>query len=551
MTKRHRWGPWVLMTAAAVAAMLAAVHNSTSNRPSSVEPLVLAHEERGRALEPTEPEPRKQQAPRRMPPITKLERTERAGLEAVLQDRRVMIDAAALTDGSRGPSEAELAAVRGHIVMEDYYTDVESIPRPIADSEWSCEEPLLDRLLAMPSDSAIHPELLPWAAAYAFRHGDGDRGMKLVRRAISEGLVADHVGWHGAIIARERGETLRHGRAHRDLVRPLLILDSAGAPREALAEALRLLLLPEDQALADKRAWLIEGDSLRIQKAISNDVRGAEPRVVTGSVGGDAFAWVRGNALRPVLLSQAEDFLDAWRARDGKRLAAAEVGLVITRARMGATLSAPSSYFGNYRSSFYGAERWQYEADCFGSSRAPRSVGMARFVAAALLFHRDTGSWPADLRELVPGYLPSGALDGASLWGALELGPVATFNRLPREPELAEAVQLFMHSYRRKPDSLAELQAVARPGVDLSRFADRFVTLPARPIFYRCGPADPCSLVVRAELFTPSGGEETTRSDEAAALLRGETQWLTLELVGLERIPPEGLLRLLSGEAKP
>ena len=547
MRKRGRWGAWIVMTLAAGAALLVAVYQLASNRPSQVVELMSEHQKRGKelgflAVSPSKPYVRPA-GPRKRTPG----RWERIPVESALNQWRMELDASILVEDPGAPSPAAIEKVREIINQEDIFPPGQVPSRPLPAADWPCSGPILDWMFREGSGNSVPSGWLPWAAAAAFRDGETERGLALVRRGVQYGMAENNAPIDERYRAANEGHYFDGAQTPRrpnPFVQLLLVLDAAGAPREALAEALRLLLVPEDPTAASRRAWQVEEQSLQFQARVAKEMRGQDASLGYGSVTGDAARWVGYYALRPILLARTEEFLAAWRARHGARLAEAERALATISRRMGINPRLPSEFLTDRIEGPDAAVRWQNLVDCFGADRSASALEMGRFVAAAMLFHRDTGTWPTGLKDVVPAYLPVGAIDAADTWGVVELPSFRAMLQEPPDPEFQSLVRGYYQGLYHYPDSLEELSVLAPPGDDLARFADRFVTIPGRPIFYRCSVPAECFPVSNSRSRPSENPNIRSWTADPYPPPAGK-QWLVLDVVGFDRMPPEGLLQLM------
>lgn len=567
MTEKSRWAPKIVAGLCVVGALLAIAHQTASNQPSAVPELVRKHEELGVQKAFVQPAARKNETVMR-PPLAGPTRTAKPLIDLEQQTvQQVLASGGALLDGTRlGPAtEADSAAWDAVSVQLEYriqspYWQGRMIPR--MSEGWGCFAVAFDDLLnsatatilagndVMPDEQAI----VAWAAARSYARGDSGTGLQLVQGIVRNDIanrrfyITDLQGLFEAGGGMDFG--LGGGASESATVDLLLILDASGAPREPFAEVLRLLI---DEAYPPERlAWLAEEASLGLQAGTLREARENEPRVGS-TIPRDIQAWASFYAMRPLVLANTEKFLDAWRRGDGEAMAAAHRTMLrYSDMRVGPRIS------GEYRD--YPAAAWKRAADCMAKAPRPAPLQMARFVAAAMLFRRDTGTWPRATEEIVPGYLPSGAIDAASKWGVEEVGPIATIiSPEPWSSEFQQLSRFYYAAYDRAPQSTEDLAPFALPGTDVNRFAECFVTLPRRPIFYRLGPVDFCaaSLTARLAVRRPNPGdpEEPSQVVWDAELLRrlesGEEKWKALDVVGFARVPPAGLLQLIGSGGGP
>lgn len=555
MNRRSRRIPRVLAGVVVVVVLLLVVLQTASKRPSSVVKLTQDHEERGRALGLIKPDSNFVPPP---PPANYTPSAETLEKRPVLSGLAPfwMTLTAARLERAGGPPTAEALEQLQEAFRTSYSAEAaSSIHQDVPESDWKCLAPMVDHVLAS-FDQQWQFGLLPWAAARAFKDGDDERGMEMVRLGATKFLQLNGMLFSEA---EKYGfqpwgypEGLLAPDFDRGLIGMLLILDATNAPREAIAEVLRMTLEPEDPTVAEERGWLIERNSLGFQEMIAQEARRQNERFVSDSVALSAAQWLGYLALRPVLISKSEDFLAAWRAHDGVRMASAEAAMTRTARAMFVDTQMPSETYrriGRWAEARLSADEWQYRADCFGGGNRPGSLEMARFVAAAMLFRRDTGVWPTALDEIVPGYLPAGAIDAESTWGVVEVPATTAISRMPPDPEFDSLLEGWYSQAMTPPQSLDDLRFLARPGDDLARFAGRFVALPARPIFYRSGPASRCSLAMMAALDTGAAPNPKPRAaSDSVALLSGKQKLCVLETTGWNQVPAPGLLKLLRRE---
>lgn len=459
-------------------------------------------------------------------------------IKAAFVDPRICLDVAKLDASAGAHDEATLEDVREAIRWNDAFARrPDHIVRTPTDGEWAGAGPAVDVMLAHPP--AV--EAWPWAAAWAYCHGDNDTGDRLAMQIAQRGEGSafyfrsitgqiDRARLDGGV-----APTLLPGESYGDALRLLLILDAADAPRPAFEGVLKALLdrLPD----AEKREWLREGRSL----ACVSNLRLIYDVPASSSTPVFIYSYAKFQWWQPVLFRRTRDFIEAWNKRDGARLAEAEMALKSVAAHLTAQeLPLPTSAVYEYHLTPWPAPVWQYASDCMARDRRPAADQMALFVAAAMLFRRDTGNWPATAEVLTPAYLPAGVLgDGA--WGVVELDEF-TYNRDELDATWDKALDAARASVYFQLPGVPAGDTALPPAPAPAPVA----TARARPLFYHVGPADPCSIAARTRLFGDLRLSPKLENVETAAkLLAGQEVWTELSLVGFSVVPPEALLRLL------
>lgn len=572
MKKQNRWGAIICGGAAVIVALLGAVYHMAGSSTRVIERQVLQHEREGRMRWPKPPGPQlyHQWSSGRVPlhigtlAIPDLKWHHLAGprgtgnaiaIRQALGATPSLLDVASLMAEDGRPSPEALGSLLA-TTIEWYETDVyEPGDRGLADTggDWHPLSATASELLTQARRAALegraNPEapgrMVIWAAAAAFGANDAEAGRALVRVLVQGALDDPGLysirGTFTLPLPEPKSGSVTRGDAGSDVAALLLVLDAAGAPREVLAEVLRVLC--EEAAPLERIVWMAEADSLRIQDEIGMKASGAGSYLAGRNTASDLASWITFHAFQPIHMMRTKALLDGWRAHDGGAITAAEASIV------GSPRPLPSGMVGTWHDQPLAADAWQYAVDCAGPGRRAAPLEMARFMAAAMLFHRDTGAWPARTADVVPAYVAADKIDTASEWFVAAVPPILTYRRRPGDATLGAAAERFAAANKRLPRTFEELNSVALPGEDLTPFADRFFALPPRPIFCRIGPADPCSAAAAAQLFPELPiTADPNRAEQVRAALAGGTPWKVVEAVGFNRVPPESLIRIVAGQ---
>lgn len=562
MKKRSQWWTRVLLAAAVLVGMGVVLYRAPLTSPSPVEQLVVQHQELGRKRWPAAP-PAPDPTTRRyalrqtaghigfLGPSWEGRQQEPDPADPAVCRQKLEALPACLDHGilSKAKLDRDAFATECQTRLEWY--DFEFSSDDLAGG-WGRIGGTVDRVVQAAGAKALgagslegaNPNIFIWVAADAFAKNREDEGMALARLIVAADLEAPafYSIRDGAVVPPySTSEGFATGDSASGTVALLLVLDATDAPRKAFVEILRMLT--EEAATDERRLWLAEETTLQLQREAAAAARARKPWLKGRSMVADVAQWTTFQALHPYFVARTEKLLDAWRQRDSKRLAALEavdalpVPLPVGGLHFG--LNGPIS-----------ADKWQYILDCSGTGHRAAPLEMARFVAAAMLFRRDHARWPSRAEEVVPDYLAKGAIDPDADWFVMEVGPLRTYRRLPYDSDFGRQTMKYVLVHKRLPRTYEELASTARPEDNAGRFADRFHTLPARPVFCRVGKVDPCSAAVAGALFNSEAvggpGEEQIRKT-----LAGEEAETIHEAVGFARVPPEGLLRIVSGGEQP
>lgn len=565
MSEKERWAPRIVGGLCVGVALLAIIHQVASNRPSAVTPLMRLHAERGAVLA----------MPSELRSVPQGEPVAKSGAPRDLyppSDPELELVQAALSLGwwfnyrqsglaqrMSSPEQMALERLKYRALLP--YSDGGLVPA--MEDGWECAGPAVNELIdrtdaVLARGGALADEdgmLGYWAVARRFARNDSGAGVAMTRALVRADLRDPGFYELGPARLFEYWDIPSHGESMSATVELTLLLDATGAPREALAEVLRLLL--EEALRDDQRTWLMEEASLAPQETLAHLARYDQPTVDSDKMARAVGDWVRFQAARPLVVASVEDFLKAWRDRDVARLET--TGRRMWRlSESGLAPNVASSMVGWHEHGPMPLEAWQYAMDCTGKLPRPARLEMARFVVAALLFHRDQGTWPQSLDELVPGYLPLGAIDPSGQWKVIAPAPLAAITRNPIDANFAKLLDLHSLARGQAPTAPEDLEPFALPGEDVRRYASRFVAMKPRPLFVRIGAADPCTRAIVEQILQPDTvfnasafrWERVERpgfqGDAATRLRSGEDQWVSADLVGFLRVPPEGLLRLIN-----
>lgn len=558
--KRRSLAQIAVATMAVLAAALGVLHHLASQRPPSVDPLLEDHATRGRALavDPRDP--------------------------LLVPTRSILPHAVLQTVGARRATEQEYASAADAFGRRLWLTDTWLIDEvgstemnlrsrisglhrvaggmplwtggnaPPTDDDWRCLVPglhdLLDTMDARLATGSGFADadgfLAPLAVARSFAREDVETGLTALRTVVRRDLRSPRFY---AIRADIEGLNDGNAGSMSPTLQLLLLLDATDAPREATAEVHRLLLT--EAFTAEQQAWLVEDRSLRFQRGLSDQIRTAGFPAGRGGAAVDFARWTAWNAARPVVIALSEQFLDGWRRRDGEAMATAAQRLQ----RMSAAgIGTRSFSLSGHDDPLMSAKILAETADCAASPRRPGPLEMARFVAAALLHRRGTGTWPATAAEIPAALLPPDAIDPTSRWEVRVSAPVPVPRPGARFDPLSEAWAFAMQNPGGPPDTPEEIAAYARPE-HRQEVLDGLMVLPSQVAFCRVGPARLCSPAVRSRVLrydyelTP-GGEYRSRwhynINLVERLRSGESGLEEAEVAGLLHTPPRDLLRPVS-----